>query len=40
MAISNVADALKGTGVPLIGDGGIRFSGDISKAWPLAPPPS
>ena len=32
MAISNVADALKGTGVPLIGDGGIRFSGDIAKA--------
>lgn len=32
MAISNVAEALKGTGVPLIGDGGIRFSGDISKA--------
>lgn len=32
MAISNVADALRGTGVPLIGDGGIRFSGDISKA--------
>ena len=32
MAISNVAEALKGTGVPLIGDGGIRFSGDIAKA--------
>ena len=32
MAIANVAEALKGTGVPLIGDGGIRFSGDISKA--------
>ena len=31
-AIDNVAQALKGTGVPLIGDGGIRFSGDISKA--------
>lgn len=31
-AISDVADALKGTGVPLIADGGIRFSGDISKA--------
>jgi IMP dehydrogenase len=31
-AISNVADALKGTGVPCIADGGIRFSGDISKA--------
>jgi IMP dehydrogenase len=31
-AISNVAEALKGTGVPLIGDGGIRYSGDVSKA--------
>ncbi|RJG06179.1 IMP dehydrogenase [Noviherbaspirillum cavernae] len=31
-AISNVAQALKGTGVPCIADGGIRFSGDVSKA--------
>ena len=31
-AIHNVAEALKGTGVPLIADGGIRFSGDVSKA--------
>jgi IMP dehydrogenase len=31
-AISNVSEALKGTGVPCIADGGIRFSGDISKA--------
>ena len=31
-AISNVAKALKGTGVPLIADGGLRFSGDVSKA--------
>jgi len=31
-AISNVAEALKGTGVPVIADGGIRFSGDIAKA--------
>ncbi|MEQ3636838.1 IMP dehydrogenase [Alcanivorax sp.] len=31
-AISDVAAALEGTGVPLIADGGIRFSGDISKA--------
>ncbi|HEX2603886.1 MAG TPA: IMP dehydrogenase [Oxalicibacterium sp.] len=31
-AIANVADALKGTGVPCIADGGIRFSGDVSKA--------
>jgi IMP dehydrogenase len=31
-AISNVAKALEGTGVPLIADGGVRFSGDIAKA--------
>lgn len=31
-AIREVAGALKGTGVPVIGDGGIRFSGDIVKA--------
>ena len=31
-AIDNVAKALLGTGVPLIADGGVRFSGDISKA--------
>jgi IMP dehydrogenase len=31
-AIQNVANALKNTGVPLIADGGIRYSGDISKA--------
>jgi IMP dehydrogenase len=31
-AIANVASALQGTGVPVIADGGIRFSGDISKA--------
>ena len=31
-AISDVAEALQGTGVPLIADGGIRFSGDVSKA--------
>ncbi len=31
-AVANVAEALKGTGVPLIADGGIRFSGDIAKA--------
>ncbi len=30
-AIENVASALKGTGVPLIADGGVRYSGDISK---------
>lgn len=32
MAIADVAEALKGTGVPLIADGGVRFSGDIAKA--------
>jgi IMP dehydrogenase len=31
-AISNVAKALEGSGVPLIADGGLRFSGDIAKA--------
>jgi IMP dehydrogenase len=31
-AVDNVATALAGTGVPLIADGGIRYSGDISKA--------
>ena len=31
-AIDNVATALKGSGVPLIADGGIRYSGDIAKA--------
>ncbi len=30
-AVSNVAEALKGTGVCVISDGGIRFSGDIAK---------
>ena len=31
-AIKNVSDALANTGVPLIADGGIRYSGDIAKA--------
>ncbi len=31
-AISNVAAALKTTGVPVIADGGIRYSGDVAKA--------
>jgi len=31
-AIDNVAQALAGTGIPLISDGGIRYSGDVAKA--------
>ncbi|NOY66657.1 MAG: IMP dehydrogenase [Gammaproteobacteria bacterium] len=31
-AVANIAEALKKKGVPLIADGGIRFSGDIAKA--------
>ncbi len=31
-AIANVAEALKGTGIPVIADGGIRYSGDMVKA--------
>ncbi|MDD3877812.1 MAG: IMP dehydrogenase [Bacteroidales bacterium] len=31
-AIYNVAQALKGTGIPIIADGGIRYTGDIVKA--------
>lgn len=31
-AINEVADALRAKGVPLIADGGIRFSGDLAKA--------
>ena len=32
MAIDAVAKALAGSGVPLIADGGVRFSGDLAKA--------
>jgi IMP dehydrogenase len=32
-AIANVAAALASRGIPLIADGGIRFSGDIAKAY-------
>ena len=31
-AIASVAEALKGSGVPVIADGGIRYSGDMAKA--------
>ncbi|MGD8977512.1 MAG: IMP dehydrogenase, partial [Gammaproteobacteria bacterium] len=31
-AVFNVAAALDGTGVPLIADGGVRYSGDLAKA--------
>jgi IMP dehydrogenase len=31
-AILNAAEAIKGSGVPIIGDGGIRYTGDIVKA--------
>ncbi|MGK2959948.1 MAG: IMP dehydrogenase [Candidatus Malihini olakiniferum] len=31
-AISDAVEVLKGTGIPVIADGGIRFSGDIAKA--------
>ncbi|MES9869845.1 MAG: IMP dehydrogenase [Sedimenticola sp.] len=30
-AVANVAEALKDTNIPLIGDGGLRYSGDIAK---------
>ncbi len=31
-AIYNAAQALKGTGIPIVADGGVRFTGDIPKA--------
>src|SRR3990172_8845538 len=31
-AIANVAEALKGSNIPVIADGGVRYSGDIAKA--------
>ena len=30
-AVANVAEGLKGTGIPFVSDGGIRYSGDIAK---------
>ena len=42
-AVYDVAKALKGTGIPLIADGGLRYSGDVLKAlaagWMLATVP-
>jgi len=32
MAIESVSKAIKGSGVPLIADGGVRYSGDLAKA--------
>ena len=31
-AIANVADAVAGTGIPIIADGGVKYSGDVAKA--------
>jgi IMP dehydrogenase len=31
-AIANVADAIAGTGIPVIADGGVKYSGDVAKA--------
>jgi IMP dehydrogenase len=31
-AVADVAEALRDTGVPLVADGGIRYSGDLAKA--------
>lgn len=31
-AVANVVEALEGTNIPVIADGGIRFSGDVAKA--------
>nr|VFJ58422.1 MAG: inosine-5'-monophosphate dehydrogenase [Candidatus Kentron sp. FW] len=31
-AIANVSEALRGTDIPIIADGGVRYSGDIAKA--------
>lgn len=31
-AVAAIADALRGSGIPIIADGGIRYSGDVAKA--------
>lgn len=31
-AINNVSDALQDSGIPVIADGGVRYSGDVAKA--------
>ena len=38
-AIYDVAQALKGTDIPVIADGGLRYSGDIVKALRPEPTP-
>ena len=32
-AVASAVEALKGTGVPVIADGGIRYSGDMGKSY-------
>ena len=39
-AVYDVAKALEGTGVPLIADGGLRYSGDVVKALAAGGNPS
>ena len=37
-AIADCAKVLEGSGVPIVADGGIKFSGDIRKRWRQGPP--